>query len=41
MSKNIYVVGCPSLDALKNTKESSVKTLSKKFKFQFSKDMLV
>ncbi len=37
MSKNIYVVGCPSLDALKNTKESSVKTLSKKFKFQFSK----
>ena len=36
ISKNIYIVGCPSLDALKNAKEKSLKILSNKFKFQFS-----
>mgnify|MGYP001295445130 FL=1 len=37
VSKNIHIVGCPSLDALKNTKEKNLNVLSNKFKFQFSK----
>ena len=38
LSKNIYIVGCPSLDALKAVKEESLQALSNKFKFNFSKE---
>ena len=34
---NIFVVGCPSIDALNNAKEVNVKLLKKKFNFNFQK----
>ena len=33
--KNIFIVGCPSIDALKNAESVETKFLSKKFKFNF------
>ena len=33
--KNIFVVGCPSIDALKNAKDINTKLLNKKFGLKF------
>jgi len=35
LKKNIFIVGCPSLDALKDVKEVNLKEMSKKFNFNF------
>ena len=34
-SKNIFIVGCPSIDALKEAKGIDIKTLSNKYNFNF------
>ncbi len=34
--KNIFVVGCPSIDALRNAKEVKIEYLNKKFDFDFN-----
>ena len=38
--KNIYVVGCPSIDALKSVKEEKLANLNKKFNFNFVKKFI-
>ena len=35
IENNIFVVGCPSIDALDKAKEINIKLLSKKFNFNF------
>ena len=36
IATNIFVVGCPSLDALRETEETSLNKMSQKFNFDFS-----